>query len=145
MASRFLLLALALATGTAASAEGILDYSAGFGLRTLPRGTAIAAEVGYGLPIWGTIPTPPADPTDFLYGYGRPYARVQSSVVVNRFDFGLNIAPISFLSFSVNQGFVQRGTETATLDCTVLECEGTLYKTRVGAHLTLGYNPMYLL
>jgi hypothetical protein len=143
MKARAFLLAAFLAS-TASAADGVLDYSAGAGLRTMPWGSAAGFDVGYGFLVWGAR-TPGQEASSPLFGYARPYLRVQSSGVVNRADFGLQVFPISVLGFGVNQGFVQRATELATIDCAAVECEGKLLKTRLSAHLTLGYGPAFLL
>lgn len=133
-------LCLILIAAPGLSLAGAFDYAVGGGFRTLPRGAAVAADAGYGQLLWGShTPGGAAE----LYGFVRPTLHLQTSGVVNRTDVGLDVFPISILGFSASQGYVARQTKTDTLDCDVLECEGTLAKTRLASHLTLGYGALF--
>lgn len=100
---------------------GLLDLSLGGGYRWLPRGAAIAAEAGYGWPVWGQ-----AAAGQPFYGYVRPVARAQASGFVNRGEIAVDLAPVSFVVFSYAKAWVQRNVDLATLDCDRLECRGVI-------------------
>src|SRR5687767_5162443 len=65
-----------------------VDLSVDGGMRTLPFGAAVGANVGYGHLLWGDRATP-------LYGYLRPVFRGQTSYFVNSLEGRIDVAPLA--------------------------------------------------
>jgi hypothetical protein len=114
------------------------DYSAGFGLRTLPFGSSLYGRGGYNILLWGG---PKSE--GFLYGYARPALQLQSSAVVNRVDLTLDLYPISFFGFRLGKAVSLRWTDTSTLDCNVLECRGDLSRAYIQMEVLGAYQKYF--
>lgn len=132
-----LLLTALLASGVSsmsARAQG-WDAIVGGGVRTLPWGAGISGNLGYNLMWWGDH-----KPGEFFYGYLRPYVRVQTSGLVNRFEGGIEAFPLSFLGVQFGGAAAHRSVNLGTLDCDTTECRGWLRRNLVSTKLLLAYD-----
>lgn len=129
---------LALFTGVCertSFAEG-LEANVGALFRAYPLQAIITGEGAYGKIFWGT-----KEEGDFKYGYIRPYLRVGTIAVVNRGEIGVGFYPISI--FGITAGYMQSVRLTNppginSLDCTTINCKGTIGTPFARANLTLG-------
>jgi hypothetical protein len=126
---------LSMNTQNAYANEG-LDYSFGAGMRSLPKGASLSAELGYGRVLWGD-----SSSGEVFYGYVRPVTRVTTSVLVNAAEAELQLAPVSFLIFSAGAALSQRKVDSATIDCSQYDCRGALGSQYLDANLLLGAGP----
>ncbi len=109
------------------------DYSLGAGIRTLPKGASLSAELGYGVPLWGN-----SAPGEVFYGYMRTVTKLRTSALVNAGEVELQLAPISFFVLSGGTGASHRNVDSATIDCSQFDCRGVLGSQYIGSTLLLG-------
>jgi len=115
----------------------VWDANFDFSARTYPFGAAIGVEGGYGVPIWG-------DTAEYKYGYTRVGGRLQSSGVVNTLTGQVEVFPISFWGLQLKSGWGHRQLDDiSTLDCTRLECSGSLSRTSLGSPLFWAAGPFF--
>jgi hypothetical protein len=111
-----------------------LDYSLLGAARLLPLGMAISGTAGYGVRVWGD------SESGVLYGFARPYATFQTSLLVNRLEVGADLYPVSFFGLRVGGAESLRSTSNLdTLDCSAVYCRGFVGTAYVRAQLLLGY------
>ncbi len=115
------------------------DYHLGFGLLTLPFGSALYGEAGYGLKVWGEH----TGPGDIQFGYVRPALRVQSSGVVNHVDAMVDLFPISIFGVTLGISDNSRATDSPEVDCQTAACRGNLLREYARAKLLGGYKDLF--
>lgn len=104
MAKVFLLFWLILGTkGICEASESRWDVRYETFARSNPIGAYARAELGYAIPLWGNF-----NPKKPLYGFVRPMARFQSSGLINNAMVGLEVNPISFVSFFAAKSYMRR-------------------------------------
>ena len=122
-----------------ADSSGYLDYMFGTGAISAPFGAAAYGETGYSQLLWGK-----KHAGSFLYGYIRPAVKLQTSILVNRAEGYLDFYPLSFLGLTWGGSATSRNTRMySNINCTTLECTGTLYRSWVKPKLSLGYKNLY--
>lgn len=114
-----------------------VDYSLGFGTQTVPRGSGFNAQFGYGQLLWGDNGN-----GQVLYGYVRPVMKINSSLVVNRAAAEMQLAPLSFVVLSGGALVGNRNFDIATVDCSSVECRGSITGSYTGATLFFGAGPL---
>jgi len=114
-------------------AQAAWDYSLGLGGRTLPQGGALSGELGYGKIFWGEKTY-----TGYKYGYLRPHATVQTTVIWNRADVGIDFFPISFAGITAGYAENFRQSQIDTINCQAVMCQGVVDSPYVRAKLLLG-------
>ncbi len=111
--------------------------------RSLPFGGAFWGESGYGHILWGSRENESGG-TGWRYGYLRPFARFQTSVVVTRADVGIDLFPISLLGMTVGVADSQRFlTKAHTGDCVTTTCGGNLARAYIRAKGVIGFGPVF--
>lgn len=138
MRSSLILIILFLPFLSFASDSRFWDYSAGFGARSLPFGAAARADAGYNALFWGD----PA-PGEFRYGFFRPRVMIQSSGLVSRAEAALAVHPISFVSLQAGAWHSQRFTTFDTIDCTSVDCKGSLSAGFLSASAAVAYGSLF--
>ncbi len=92
------------------------DLSVGFQGRSFPGGGAIAqAEMGYNQLLWDKRTDSKKDMWKF--GLLRPYIFGGSSIVINQFEAGVDLYPISILSFGVGRRYDRSDFDFGFFDC----------------------------
>jgi hypothetical protein len=117
------------ALGLATPAVAQIDASVDGGVRTLPFGAAVGANIGYGHMLWGDRTTP-------LYGYLRPVFRGQTSYFVNSVEGRVDVAPLAPIVLSGGVSRAWRNIDLGAFDCAKVDCRGGV--TRVFGILGLG-------
>lgn len=125
-----------------------LDTSASFGMRTYPFGASVGAEGGYSWLYYGQIidaenKTPTL--SDYAYGFVRPYARVETSGVVNAAKVGMEIYPISFVKIFAQQMWSHRMTESKAFICggNNFYCPGPLHQMSFGGEVVASQDEIF--
>ncbi|MBI1862109.1 MAG: hypothetical protein HYR96_14440 [Deltaproteobacteria bacterium] len=116
-----------------------LDYNVSLGARLLPRGAGIQAVVGYNHLVWGDR----KDDKSFLFGFLRPSVVANTSVVNNRLSGIIDLFPISLFGVSLGYYVSQRGTNIDTLDCSVIQCRGSVYGGFLKTKLMAAYKRVF--
>lgn len=137
MIIRKLRISLGVAVLLATLAQGAeLDYSAGFGARSLPIGAAAFGSLGYDQMLWGE-----RAPGQYFYGFVRPAANIRVSGVVNRAELRLEVYPVSFFKLSAGYARSYRFLNQADdVDCSQYYCQGNVGGPFGAANLVLGYH-----
>jgi hypothetical protein len=111
------------------SAFAKFDLKYGFQGRSYPAiGGGAIAEGGYNYTLWGTAGKNP------MYGLIRPYARINTSAVVNTVETAIEFYPISILGLVVGKEYNQSSIDLPFFDCEAITCQGSsdtnFYKIR---------------
>ena len=128
-------------TPSHSNSKSHLDYSGGFGVQSMPMGAAAYVDAGYSHLLWGK-----KEGQGFQYGYVRPAARVQTSALINRAEVYLDFFPISFFGVSSGASLTSRNTNLYSgVNCTSVECKGTLSRQWIKPKLILGYADFFFI
>jgi hypothetical protein len=108
------------------------DAKLGFYSRTYPVGAQIGGTGGLDVLLWG-------DPSSWKYGFARLGLNLNTSAVINRGGFEIQLNPISIVSLSAGYDWGVRNFTPKFVDCSVYECRGRLDRkfvktTVVGAY-----------
>jgi hypothetical protein len=129
-----LLISFIIFSGGKAVAESQYSYNLSGGLRTFPLGFSVGAETKWGQYLWDKRE---ADLKSILFGLVQESFFVGSHGLIG---INLDFYPISFIKISAGKSFVSKYYEIRTLDCTKVECKGTLARTYFKVALALGYD-----
>jgi len=120
------------------SADNAWDYSVSAGARNRPFGVSLNGELGFNHMVWGT-----RSADNVLYGFVRPAFQASTSVEVNSAGVGLHLYPVSFVRLSGGYAYSIRNTTLDTLDCTLVECTGSISQPYVEASVVLGTGKVF--
>lgn len=115
------------------------DLSLATGGRNLPRGASINVSGGYGHLLWGE-----KKDQEFLYGFVRPYLTLATSGLVNSYETGISIFPISILGFHFGRNESYRATTIHTIVCDFSICGGGLSRQFYKITGAVGYGSIFL-
>lgn len=133
----FLFCVLVSIIGLASSAKveaSQTSYVLSAGLRSFPLGFSVGGEVKSSQFLWDKRE---ADVKSVLFGLVQESFFLGSHGLIG---VNLDLFPISFLKLSVGKSFVSKYYEIRTLDCTKVECRGTLARDYYKIALALAYD-----
>lgn len=117
-----------------------LDFEAGAVSRSKPYGTALFANAGYGVLIWGA---PEDGPLSF--GFVRPNTKILTSGAAHRASLQVDFFPLSVFGLAAGYAVSSRQADLEGIDCQVNNCRGAWKAPFVQANLVFGYAGWYLL
>lgn len=127
------------ATQTPAGRNLGLDYNVSAGLRTYPLSSYLSLESGYNFLLWGQW----QNKEDVMYGYIRPAVNYTTALIYNSLEAKLTLKPVSFLGLHAGKMLALRSRDKVTdIDCSTVECTGTLDNEFVKADLVLAAGPV---
>jgi hypothetical protein len=115
------------------AAENQYSYNLNAGLRSFPFGFSIGGEVKSSQFLWDNREL---DNKSFLFGLVQESFFIASHGLVG---VNLDLYPISFVKISAGKSFVNKYYEVRTLDCSKVECKGTIDRTYYKIALALAF------
>lgn len=118
-----------------------LDLSLGMQGTSFPKSFSTFIESGLSLVFWGQAHTPSP-----FYGFLRVAGRLQSSAIINKAEYKVDVFPVSFLGMTAGRSVSYRTSFFNDNDCpTTADCGGWLIRNFLTLQSALKYRSLFLI
>jgi hypothetical protein len=117
----------------------MIEHQAGASVRNYPLGFSIHAQSAYSDLLWGE-----KNKENFFYGFYKISLRANTSFKTAGANLKLELYPISFLGLQVGLQPSYRAFDFSGINCSTLQCQGTMHRSFIDIKGILGTKKYYL-
>lgn len=114
------------------------DHSLTLNGRSYPAGGSLDWESGYGISLWGSLPSGRKGNKSPWYGYIRPAFMLSTAGFYNYASAEVEVFPVSILGVSSGGSYASVTQDYSNYKCDTYHCQGNFTGQFVKGHLTLG-------